>query len=205
MEDGSLIASMYGRFLGDNCDRSILVRSTDCGTTWKFFSTIAYQPDVGGEGLNEPGVVQLANGDLFCIMRNQSGKPMWTARSNGLGQTWKNLIRAPQHAVSVFPDLTPMENGVLACSFGRPGCHIMFSIDGTGEQWTSRTTIFEGPSTCYTAIREVVSGKLLYVYDVRFAHQRLRLMVTPAGWGKVKEGQFNCICGVFVTVRRKEG
>jgi hypothetical protein len=183
---------MYGRFLGDNCDRSILVRSTDCGATWKFFSTIAYKPDVGGEGLNEPCVVQLTNSDLFCIMRNQSGKPMWTARSNDLGKTWKELKRAPQYAVSVFPDLTLMENGVLACSFGRPGCHLMFSVDGIGERWTSRTTIFEGTSTSYTAIREVAPGKLLYIHDV-----------TPAGWGKLKEGQFNCIRGVFVTVKRK--
>jgi hypothetical protein len=67
----------------------------------------------------------------------------------------------------------------------------MFSIDGKGDRWTKRTTIFEGPSTCYTAIREVAPGRLLYVHDV-----------VPAGWKKLQPGQFNEIRGVFVTVTR---
>jgi len=148
--DGSLLACMYGRFAGDSCDRSILVQSTDGGTSWKYFSTMAYKSDISGEGLNEPCVVELANGDLFCIMRNRSGRPMWVTRSSDGGKSWAVPKRAPKYAVSVFPDLTLMRNGILACSFGRPGCHLMFSVNGLGDQWTNRTTIFEGSSTCYT-------------------------------------------------------
>jgi len=191
--DGSLLATMYGRFLGDKCDRSILVRSTDRGATWTYFATMAYDPEVGGEGLNEPCVSELADGGLFCIMRNRSGKPMHMARSADGGKTWSPHERAPRYAVSVFPDLTLMSNGILACSFGRPGCHLMFSVDGKGEKWTSRTTIFEGPSTCYTAIREVAPGRLLYIHDV-----------CPAGWQDLEKGQFNEVRGVFVTVARKQ-
>jgi len=191
MPDGSLLASMYGRFVGDSRYRLILVRSTDGGVNWEYFSTLAYDPTADGEGLCEPCVVRLADGDLFCMMRVSSGKPMYTVRSSDGGKSWTTPVKLSPHTASVFPDLVHMSNGVLACSFGRPGCHLMFSVDGNGDQWTERTTIFEGPSTCYTAIREVAPGRLLYVYDV-----------VPAGWNKLKPGQFNEIRGVFVTVTK---
>ena len=192
MPDGSLLASMYGRFVGDQRYRSVLVRSTDGGTGWKYFATMGYDPAIDGEGLCEPCVVRLAGGDLFCVMRRGSGKPMYTVRSRDGGKTWTQPARLPHYAASVFPDLVLMSNGILACSFGRPGCHLMFSTDGTGKWWTKRTTIFEGPSTCYTAIREVAPRHLLYVYDV-----------VPAGWKELRPGQFNEIRGVLVTVTNK--
>ncbi|MCK4417408.1 MAG: exo-alpha-sialidase [Candidatus Latescibacteria bacterium] len=187
--DGSLLTTMYGQLAGDKRARSILVRSTDQGSTWRYFSTMAYEPDLD---LNEPCLAELGNGELFCIMRNKSGKPMYRVRSSDGGESWTKPIRMPRYAASVFPDLTLMSNGVLACSFGRPGCHLMFSVDGKGERWTSRTTVFEGPSTCYTAIREVAPGRLLYIHDV-----------VPAGWSELKPGQANEIRGLFVTVKRK--
>jgi len=191
MSDGSLLASMYGRFVGDNRYRSILVRSTDGGANWQYFSTMAYDPNTDGEGLCEPCVARLASGDLFCIMRVSSGKPMYTVRSADGGSTWTEPVRLAPYTASVFPDLVLMSNGVLACSFGRPGCHLMFSVDGKGDRWTKRTTVFEGRSTSYTAIREVTPGRLLYVHDV-----------VPAGWNKLKPGQFNEIRGVFVNVTK---
>lgn len=189
--DGSLLASMYGHFAGDSRYRSILVRSTDAGQNWRTCSTMAHDPEADGEGMCEPCVVELANGDLLCVMRMKSGTPMYSVRSADGGLTWTAPALLPRYAASVFPDLALMSNGVLACGFGRPGCHIMFSVAGDGEQWTSRTTVFEGPSTCYTAVREVAPGRLLYVYDV-----------VPAGW-KLAPGVVNEIRGVFVTVRRR--
>ena len=189
--DGSLLASMYGHFEGDKRYRSILVRSTDGGQNWRYYATMAHDPEADGEGLCEPCVIELANGDLFCVMRVKSSTPMYSVRSGDGGLTWTAPTRLPRYTASVFPDVALMSNGVLACSFGRPGCHIMFSVDGDCERWTSRTTVFDGPSTCYTAVREVAPGRLLYVYDV-----------VPAGW-QLKDGVTNEIRGVFVTVRRK--
>jgi len=193
MSDGSLLASMYGRFADDKRYRSILVQSTDGGTNWQYLSTMAYDPDVVGEGLCEPCVVELAGGDLFCIMRSSSGKPMYTVRSSDGGTTWTEPVQLAPYTASVFPDLVLMSNGVLACSFGRPGCHLMFSVDGKGHRWTDRVTVFKGPSTCYTAMREVAPGQLLYVHDV-----------VPAGWNKLEPGQFNEIRGVFVTILEQD-
>ena len=198
--DGSLLASMYGRFVGDKVYRSILMRSTDKGKTWQYFSTMGFEPKLWGEGLDEPCVVELANGDLFCIMRNDVCKPMYSVRSSDGGKTWTKPARLPSYAASVFPDLTLMSNGILACSFGRWGCKIMFSVDGKGEQWTKPTTILEvpktdvwkGPTTGYTAFREVTPGRLLYVYDI-----------VPAGRFKLPPGKFNEIRGVFISVKKK--
>ena len=192
--DGSLLADFYGRFEGDTFDRSILMRSTDRGTTWKYYSTIAYDPTVGGEGLNEPCMVRLANGSLLCFMRNGSGRPMFRSRSTDDGKTWSKPDRMSDKyaSMSVCPDLALMKSGILACSAGRPKCQLTFCTDPDGTNWTDPITIFAGPSTCYTSLREVAPDTLLYVHDV-----------TPAGWEKPQPGKSHQIVGRFITVKKE--
>ena len=195
MPDGLLLATMYGRFAGDPLDRSILTSSTDGGTTWKYLSTIGYDPKVGGEGLNEPCVVRLANGELFCFMRNLSAKPMYSARSTDGGKTWSAPQRMPDEyaALSVDPDLRLLSNGMLACSAGRPNCGLMFSPDGTGKTWTKPFTIFTGPTTSYTSIcADARPNRLFFLHDI-----------VPAGWETPKKGEFHEIRGVLITLNRK--
>jgi hypothetical protein len=191
--DHSLLATMYWRLAGDTLDRSILVRSTDRGTTWTYYSTIGYDPTVGGEGLNEPCLVRLADNALLCLMRNQSGRPMFLSRSTDDGKTWTAPKRMPDKyaSMSVYPDLCLLQSGVLACSAGRPTCQLAFSTDPTGTEWTDPITVFDGPSTCYTAIREVAKDTLLYVHDI-----------VPAGWNVPKPGQFHQVVGRLVRVTR---
>jgi hypothetical protein len=58
-----------------------------------------------------------------------------------------------------------MSNGLLVCTFGRPGpVTIMFSAD-EGKKWVAITPIFNERSTSYTDVIEVEPGKLLVVYD----------------------------------------
>lgn len=188
MTDNSLLATMYGRFAEDKFDRSILVRSTDGGKTWGYYSTIARDERIGH--LDEPVLVRLASGELFCVMRNRSGVPMYSTRSKDHGRTFSPPRRLPAYAASVFPDMVLMSNGILALSFGRPGTHLMFAVDGKGRRWTSRTTIHAGTNTdAYTAIREVAPGRLLYIYQ--------ETMEAPDGKRE------NAIRGVFVDVTRK--
>lgn len=187
LDDGSLLATMYGRFEGDRLDRSVLMRSTDGGATWEFRTTLGYDPAVAGQGFNEPCLARLSNGDLLCVMRNKSCRPMYAARSTDDGLTFSLPEPLPEYARSVFPDLVEMSHGVVALSFGRPGSCIMFSLDG-GRRWTGETTIFPGTGgDGYTAIREVEPGRLLYCYQE----------------GEHTNHPASMIRGVFIDVRRQ--
>lgn len=217
LADGSLLATMYGYFEGDGKPvnfqgkgkyRTVVVRSTDNGATWDYYATVAFDPETPGEGFDEPVIARTADGDLLCVMRRGYQKgyqpstlggylALASSRSKDDGRTWSAPVVLPNYATCVFPDLTLMSNGLLALSFGRPeGNHLMFSVDGKGERWTSRTTVYhevdpkgEGSTCSYTAIREVAPGRLLYVYTY------LENLITPGAPSYVR--------GVFVDVTRK--
>lgn len=190
LDDGSLLATMYGYFDRDAKYRSLLVRSTDGGTNWDYYSTMAFSLDAPGEGCCEPVIARTSAGELLCVMRVGSNLPMWVCRSANAGKTWSDPHELPFYSASVFPDMLLLANGILAVSFGRPGAHIMFSVDGEGRRWTLRTTIHDGTNTdAYTAIREVAPGRLLYVF-----HEN-----TTDG----SDQPVNAIRGVFVQVERK--
>ena len=54
------------------------------------------------------------------------------------GLTWSPPHRSGVDGV--YPSLVVMSNGILACSYGRPGAKIMFSTDN-GNTWTDHTSI----------------------------------------------------------------
>ena len=213
LADGSLLATMYGNFDADITDdkvrkdfnygyqkirnRTVLVRSTDGGVHWDYYSTVAYNPNAVGEGYDEPVMARTADGDLLCVIRRGSAMPMVSCRSRDDGHTWSEPALLPEYAKSVFPDMLLMSNGVLACSYGRPDNQIIFSVDGTGSQWTSPTVIYADPhqpkpcSTCgYTSIREVAPGRLLYVYSF------LEDLIKPGAPSQIR--------GVLIDVRRRQ-
>jgi hypothetical protein len=172
LSDHSLLATMYGQFEGDRDwqFRSLIVRSTDGGTSWNYYSTIAYNPTAptNSEGYDEPVIERTFNGDLLAVMRTGSYLPMQMSRSTNNGLTWSTPTALPGSETGVFPDLKLMSNGILALSYGRDDNHIMFSVDGNGETWTSPITIYHDNgihTTGYTSIEEVAPGRLLYVYD----------------------------------------
>jgi len=188
-EDGTLIACAHTGYQGDKKGRARVVcyHSTDGGRNWTSESTVAYDPDVGGEGFVEPVMSFCSNGDVLCMMRHG----LWQARSTNGGKMWQ-----PYRALEVRgvdPDLCLMMNGVLACSYGRPGNRMMFSADGTGREWTDRIQIYEYQrgSFGYTGIVEVQPGRLLYVYDRHDA------------FAEYDGKQTTAIQGVYITVKRK--
>jgi len=186
-EDGTLIACAHTRYKGDRTGeaRVVCYHSSDEGRTWGSESTVAYDPDVGGEGFVEPVMSLCSNGDVLCMMR----RGLYQARSTDGGKTWQPYKTLEVSGVD--PDLCLMTDGILACSYGRPGNRIMFSVDGTGQEWTDRIQIYEYQrgSFGYTGIVEVQPGRLLYVYDRRDSEHGGKQ--TPA------------IQGVYLAVKRK--
>jgi len=133
---------------------SHLVRSTDEGKTWKYFSTV-------GPG-GEPAVVRLGPTEQTAVIRGDQNSRMKQMFSHDGGATWTQPIEL--EVGKVLPDLVLMSNGVLACSYGRPASCLMFSLDG-GKTWPAHHVLSDKVNFNYTSIREISPGKLLYLHD----------------------------------------
>jgi len=139
----------------NNTERwSHLLRSTDEGRTWNYFSTI-------GPG-GEPAVVRLSATEQTAVIRGDRDSCMKQMFSHDAGKTWTEPVSL--EVGKVLPDLVLMSNGVLACSYGRPASCLMFSLDG-GKTWPSHHVISDRVGFNYTSIREISPGRLLYIHD----------------------------------------
>lgn len=180
--------------------RLVLIRSTDEGRSWEEYGLVAaLQPNeapwpwMGKEGPNEAALVRLSKDRLYCLFRTGGDGYMGEAWSVDDGKTWSAPVSSGFKGVA--PHLRLMSDGLLACTYGRPGpVTIMFSSD-EGKTWTKTTPIFDGVSTHYTDLIEVEPGKLLVVYDS-----------TPYGWKAIPSSDTsskNAVYGTFVEVRRR--
>ena len=133
---------------------SHLMRSTDKGKTWTYFSTV-------GPG-GEPAVCRLSATEQTAVIRGDRNSRMKQMFSHDGGKTWTTPIEL--EVGKVLPDLVLMSNGVLACSYGRPASCLMFSLDG-GQTWPVHHVVSEKVGFNYTSIREISPGKLLYIHD----------------------------------------
>jgi hypothetical protein len=192
MPDGSLMASIYGRFQEDRTPseykpsmhrmRSFVVTSQDKGMTWSYLSTIASRP-VEQEGFGEPSMLRLSQGPhagrLICIMRTGRLNPLYQAESDDNGHNW-----SPAHPlrwmfssyghwreiVGTDPDVIEMRDGTLALSFGHKpddeddGNFVAFSPDG-GQTWTQVTRLSMEMTCAYTSVAEFAPGLLYVTYS----------------------------------------
>lgn len=170
MEDGSLQGTMYGSYAADRSYRCLWVRSDNMGKDWKAVSSIAYDPEVGKEGFCEPVVVRCTDQSLLCVMRTGgNSSPLYQCRSRDNGKTWDSPVPIPcpdgSDCRSVDPDLCRMQDGTLVLSFGRPGCRLLFSEDGCGNQWGHCFEIGKEKVSGYTGVRELSPGQLLVIGD----------------------------------------
>jgi hypothetical protein len=161
---GRWITAMQGEFHGDGGYRTVLVESQDEGRSWDFVATItADDPGTKTDGYCEPALIRARDRSLVCVMRRGGGLPLGQSRSTDGGKTWSPPRLLEAHGVD--PDLCLMSNGVLACTYGRPGRHIIFSPDGSGHAWGYPVDLGARSGSSYMGLVEIAPGRLLVVYD----------------------------------------
>lgn len=164
MPNGHLLMPTYGGVKGDRGDRhrSSLLISTDKAKTWRYYSSIDYSPEdpnpeLPGQYISsgEPSVAFLPNGQMLAMLRRQFAhypgeyKPMYVAWSDDLGKTWTTPILTDPQLMTISPTLQVLDNGVVACQYGRPGSHVAFSLDN-GHTWQDRVSFSALPEPIIT-------------------------------------------------------
>lgn len=174
LEDGSMLAALYGKFIADIKYRSFVVRSSDGGNTWRYLSTVAFDLTRGNqhrvESFCEPDLLVLPGGDILCFMRtggtyNSTFSPLYMSRSNDGGKSWSQAD--PIADRGVWPNACLMANGVIAVTCGRTGDWLAFSLD-EGHTWIGHFCFYRGPQAydaCnYDWVEEVMPDTLLVAY-----------------------------------------
>ncbi|MFH1572146.1 MAG: sialidase family protein [Gemmatimonadota bacterium] len=177
----------------------LMFRSTDGGATFDFVAcpTGTDRP-VDHHGYTEPALACLPGGDLLAVFRTEYHQPdriLMQCRSADGGLTWTAPAACPGvprhyplrqlrpvanrgkthlNAASVSPALCTLTNGVVALTYGRPGVHLAFSEDGSGEVWTDRLAVVPEHSlfgandsgSAMSGLVPVSDDTVLLIYDV---------------------------------------
>ncbi|HPI72076.1 MAG TPA: sialidase family protein [bacterium] len=147
--------------------------SNDNGRSWRRRSTIAVD-EQGIHPMTEPMLAQTKNGELVCVLRRSDHRQvsMMITFSQDRGETWEKPVSLDRLGhFGVMPCLTPLECGVLALTYGRPGIWLTFSLDGTGREWTDPVCLLksdphnrEASTDGYTSMLPIGSNQLLLAY-----------------------------------------
>ena len=211
LHDGTYLATVYGELVDPPGYRIYCAKSTD-GVHWTLGTLIADKScGLGKEGPTESALLRLQDGRILCVFRVVSRVNYGHAWSSDEGQSWTAPV-AMDGPFSVQPGLAQLPDGTLALSGGRPGLHLWFNTDGTGQSWQGidmlahhnachpNETIAPSPehnhqqqTSAYTEVIAVDDNHFLYLYD-RLAN----------GWHAIPEemDDTNSVWLVRVTVER---
>ena len=128
-------------------------------------------PAITMEGFRESDLVQAKNGDLLCIMRSGGRNPiegvplfptpLYCSRSTDNGQTWTPPMQIADRGVS--PNAVVLKNGIIVCTYSRPGNWLIFS-DDNGLSWKGAFQFGPGNATNY--IIDAGPDKIQVFYEV---------------------------------------
>lgn len=181
LDSGELLAPLEGRLKGDTIETIIICRSDDQGRTWRYLATVCNDPrdpapEVPGEflGYAEASLALLHDGRILCVVRTQHShlgpdyKPLAVTWSDDCGKTWSPPLPTSPHLMNISPTLALLDNGVVACAYGRPGFHVAFSLD-KGRTWPERITFTDLPVKQHVGMNDLVPvgpNKLLAIGSV---------------------------------------
>jgi len=147
-------------------------------------------PAVTQEGFRESDLVRAQNGDLICVMRsggrnpvpeaNLFPTPLYCSRSADEGKTWSPPAQIADRGIS--PNAVTLQNGIIVCTYSRPGNWLIFS-DDHGKTWKGAFQFGSGNATNY--IEEVAADTIQVFYEV-------------------KDSDSEKVCGTFFSVKRLE-
>lgn len=145
-------------------------------------------PAITQEGFREADLVQAPNGDLVCVMRsggrNPGGgvnlfpTPLYCSRSSDNGKTWTPPEQIADRGVC--PNLVKMKNGIIVCTYSRPGNWLIFS-DDNGITWKGAFQF--GNTGSYNYILEVAPDTIQVYHEI-------------------KKGNEEIVVGTFFTVKK---
>jgi hypothetical protein len=127
-------------------------------------------PAITQEGFREADLIEAPNGDLLCVMRSGGRNPgagtlfptpLYCSRSEDLGATWSPPAQIADRGVG--PDLLLLDNGVIVCTYNRPGSWLIFSVDN-GASWEGAFQY--GPSDAYGYLARAGSGRFVVFNEV---------------------------------------
>ena len=156
--------------------------SKDNGGSFLRRATIPIDP-TGKDLMAEPMLARDINGNLICVIRrtDHNQNSMMITYSKDRGHTWEKPIPMDDLGnFGVFPAVLQLDCGVIALSYGRPGVHLTFSLDGTGRKWTKPIVILPGDpdnlltkTDGYTNILDLSSSEFLLGYtDFEYQDQK---------------------------------
>jgi len=134
-------------------------------------STTTIVPAITQEGFREADLEQAANGDIICVMRSGGRNPvpeamlfptpLYCSRSSDNGHSWTPPEQIADRGVC--PNLVTLQNGIIVCTYSRPGNWLIFSTDN-GTTWTGAFQF--GTSGSYNYILEVAPDTIQVYHEV---------------------------------------
>ncbi|MCX6168466.1 MAG: sialidase family protein [Ignavibacteriales bacterium] len=143
----------------------------------KYASATSIVPAITQEGFREADIVRAANGDLLCLMRSggRNGKavnlfptPLYCSRSTDNGKSWSPPAQIADRGVC--PNAVTLENGIIVCTYSRPGNWLIFS-DDNGITWKGAFQF--ATSDDYNFIVETEQNVIQVYHEVKEGNQKI--------------------------------
>jgi len=179
MPDGSIIMGVIGYGLNDDPKNiaAVLLRSTDKGKTWKYYSTIASDPGGKLGKFLEPGIVRTNTGRIIAGLRNHANEnAIWISYSDDDGKTWIPPFKTDM--IGHPTDLIQLSDGRIMATYGvregsgrhtdPGGIRACFSTDD-GKTWDINSEVilrrdFTNWDIGYPESLEMAHGEVMTVY-----------------------------------------
>jgi hypothetical protein len=166
---GGAVQVAYDRMLGRGVPKGHPMSDEDAPEGGE--ETVASVPAITQEGFREADLAIAPNGDLLCVMRSGGRNggpavlfptPLYVSRSSDQGKTWSLPAQAADRGVS--PDVLVLDNGIIVCTYSRPGNWLMFSEDA-GMTWKGAFQF--GETGAYNYLAKTGSDSFIVFHEVR--------------------------------------